>query len=58
VFRTTKVPTAGSTEKLPQQPRLVTGAFVGHDVASLFYEAKAVLEGLSRSAQVASVGFE
>ncbi len=57
VFRTTMVPTPGSAEKLPEQPRMVAGAFVGEDAGALFYEAKAVLEGLGRSVQVAPLGF-
>jgi phenylalanyl-tRNA synthetase beta chain len=49
--------TEGGKEKLPAQPHHVAGAFVGTDAATLFLEAKGILEMLDRNVQVAPLAF-
>lgn len=44
-------------EQLPDQPHHVAAAFVGSDAGTLFLEAKAVIERLSRIVQVAELSF-
>ena len=44
-------------EHLPLQPHHVAGAFVGSDAGTLFLEAKAVIEKLARTVQVAGLSF-
>lgn len=48
---------AGDVEQLPQQPHHVAAAFVGGDAATLFLEAKAVLERMDRIVQVTPLSF-
>ena len=59
LFQLTRVFRAGNTKKskksedrLPGQPKLVSGVFVGTDAQTLFRDAKGVLDGLARSLRI------
>jgi phenylalanyl-tRNA synthetase beta chain len=57
VFRPRLAESAEGEETLPEQPHSLAAALVGSDAATLFFEAKGILEMLDRTVQVAPLSF-